>query len=85
MSGATRKEQARQCLANIEALLNAAGASKTDVVQIGVYLTDMADRQAVAEARIEYFGEHRPAATLFAVAGLVAPELKVEIEVTAIF
>jgi 2-iminobutanoate/2-iminopropanoate deaminase len=77
--------QARQALANIDALLEAAGASKTDVVKVGVYLTDMADRAAVGEARVEYFGDHKPAATLFAVAGLVSPELKVEIEVTAVF
>ena len=48
-------------------------------------LTDMADRAAVARAREEYFGEHRPAATLVQVVALVAPELKVEIEATAVF
>ena len=79
------EDQARQCLRNIDALLQAAGASKTDIVRIGVYLTDIADRAAVARARAEYFGDHKPAATLFQVAALVAPEYKVEIEATAIF
>ncbi len=78
-------EQARQCLRNIDALLQAAGASRTDIVRIGVYLTDMADRGAVALARSEFFGEHKPASTLFQVAALVAPEYRVEIEATAIF
>ena len=40
---------------------------------------------AVAKARVEYFGDHRPAATLVEISALVAPELKVEIEATAIF
>ena len=78
-------EQARRCLANVEALLSAAGASRADVVRVGVFLTDMADRAAVAKARTEYFGEHKPAATLFQVSALVAPEYRVEIEATAIF
>ena len=61
------------------------GCSKTDVVRFGIFLTDIADRPAVAKARVEYFGDHRPAATLVAISALVAPELKVEIEATAIF
>ena len=79
------EEQARQCLRNIDALLRAAGATKEDVVKVGVFLTDIGDRAAVARARVEYFGEHKPASTLFEVSALVSPELKVEIEATAVF
>ena len=79
------EEQARQCLRNMDALLRSAGATRDDVVKIGVFLTDIADRAAVARARSEYFGDHRPASTLFEVSRLVLPELKVEIEATAIF
>lgn len=78
-------EQARDCLRKIDALLSAAGAAKTDVVRVGIFLTDMADRAEVAKARIEYFGDHRPAATLVQITALVTPELKVEIEATAVF
>ena len=78
-------EQARQCLRNVDALLRAAGAARTDVVRVVVYLTDMADRAAVARAREEYFGDHRPAATLVEIRALVAPQFKVEIEATAVF
>jgi len=85
VGGDDAEEQARQCLRNIDALVKAAGATKTDIVKIGVYLTDITDRTAVARARSEYFGDHKPASTLFAVLGLVSPELKVEIEATAIF
>jgi enamine deaminase RidA (YjgF/YER057c/UK114 family) len=83
--GGDAEEQARQCLQNLDALLRAAGAAREDVVRVGIFLTDMADRAAVARARVEYFGEHRPAATLVEVSSLVSPELKVEIEATAIF
>jgi 2-iminobutanoate/2-iminopropanoate deaminase len=78
-------EQARQCLRNIDGVLRAAGATKDDIVRIGVYLTDIADRPAVARAREEYFGDHKPAATLVAVKSLVLPEFRVEIEATAVF
>jgi enamine deaminase RidA (YjgF/YER057c/UK114 family) len=77
-------EQARECLRKIDALLDAAGASRTDVVRIGVFLTDMADRATVAAARIEYFGDHRPTATLVEISALVMPALKVEIEAVAV-
>lgn len=78
-------DQARQCLSNIDRLLRAAGADKSDVVRLTVFLTSMADREAVAKARRDYFGEHRPAATLVEVSALVTPAFKVEIEATAIF
>ena len=78
-------EQARQALRNIDALLVAAGATRADVVKISVCVTEFADRAGVAAARMEFFGDHKPAATLFRVAGLVTPQLKVEIEATAIF
>lgn len=77
--------QARQCLQNIDTILRSVGATKEHVVRIGVFLTDMADRPAVARARIEYFGEHEPAATLVQISSLVLPEFKVEIEATAVF
>lgn len=85
VGGNDAEEQARQCLSNIDGILRAAGAKKTDIARIGVYLTDMADRAAVARAREEYFGDHKPAATLVAVKSLVLPEFKVEIEATVVF
>ena len=83
--GPDAEEQARRCLQAIDQLLAAAGASKTDIVRVGIFVTDMADRAGVARARTEYFGDHRPAATLVEVSALVAPEFRVEIEATAIF
>jgi enamine deaminase RidA (YjgF/YER057c/UK114 family) len=78
------EEQARQCLRNIDAVLRELGGSPSTIARVGVYLTDISHRAAVARARTEYFGDHRPASTLFAVSALVLPELLVEIEATAI-
>lgn len=75
-------EQTRQCLRNLDALLRSAGAPRTSIVRLTIFLTNMADRAAIAEARREYFGNHHPAATLVEVKGLVHPELVVEIEAT---
>jgi 2-iminobutanoate/2-iminopropanoate deaminase len=77
--------QARRALAQIGALLQAAGAAPEDVVKVTVFLTDMSDRAAVAQARSEFFGTHRPAATLVEVSALITPDYVVEIEATAVF
>jgi enamine deaminase RidA (YjgF/YER057c/UK114 family) len=85
IGGDDPEAQARQCLKNIDDLVRAVGAQKSDIARIGVFLTSMADRAAVARAREEYFGDHKPSATLFQVAALVSPEFKVEIEATVVF
>lgn len=78
-------EQAAQCFRNIDELLRAAGACKSNVAKLTIYLTDLVDREAVARARTEYFGAHRPASTGLMVAGLMAPGAKVEVEAIAAF
>ena len=42
------------------------------------------DRSKINPIREAYFGAHRPASTLVEVSGLIAPELKVEIEAEAV-
>jgi enamine deaminase RidA (YjgF/YER057c/UK114 family) len=66
-----------------EALLQA-GAGLHHVVRTIVYITDMADIEAVARAHGEAFGAIRPASTLVRVAGLTPSTARVEIEATAI-
>lgn len=62
--------QVRQAVANLEALLAAQGASLADVVKTTVYLLDMDDYPAMNQAYLAAFGEHRPARSAVAVAGL---------------
>lgn len=72
--------QARQALETIERALGEAGSTLADVVRTRMYVTDLARWEEVGRAHGEAFGEIRPAATLVQVAGLVDPEMLVEIE-----
>lgn len=77
------EEQARTCLATIEKTLKDAGFSLADVVRTHYYVTDRAYVQRVYPILGEHFGSIRPAATML-VCDLAEPEMKIEIEVTAL-
>jgi 2-iminobutanoate/2-iminopropanoate deaminase len=62
--------QTRQCFANLFAVMTAAGLTEEAVVEVRVYLTDMADFEAMNVAYIEQFSVPRPARTTIACAGL---------------
>lgn len=76
-------DQAANALATIAKALSEAGFATADVVRVVVYLTDAADQGRIAPHLRASFGEARPANTTV-VTGLVRPEMKVEIEVTAL-
>jgi reactive intermediate/imine deaminase len=76
--------QSEQVLGNVAAVLTAVGASFDDVVRVGVFLRDMADREAINTVRRRYFGDARPASTLVEVSALAHPEALVEIEAVAL-
>lgn len=76
------EDQARNALATIEAALIEGGFMMSDVVRATYYLTDGSDWEPLCSVLGTVFGEIRPAATCV-VAGLVAADMKVEIEVTA--
>jgi reactive intermediate/imine deaminase len=78
------KAQAEQVFKNLQAALDAAGAKFSDVVKMNSYITDMSKVQAVRDVRTRYFGETTPASTFVQVAGLVRPELLLEVEVVAV-
>ncbi len=75
-------EQTRNCLTTITEALMEAGLTLDDVVRANYIVTDAAHVDAVFAVLGEYLGEIRPAATMI-VAGLIKPEMKVEIEMTA--
>ncbi|MDP6567493.1 MAG: RidA family protein [Alphaproteobacteria bacterium] len=76
-------EQAKATLTKIVAALAEAGAGPGDVVRTRMYVTDIADAEAVGRAHGEIFADVRPASTLVQVVALMTPELKVEIEAYA--
>ena len=78
------KAQAEQVFKNLELALTAAGAKFSDVVKMNSYITDMSKIQAVRDVRARYFKDATPASTFVQVAGLVRPELLLEIEVVAV-
>jgi len=80
--GSGLADQIHQALANLRDLLEAEGASLTDVVKTTVFLTHMSDYPAMNDAYTEFFGDHRPARSAVAVSGLPLGAL-VEIEAWA--
>lgn len=76
--------QTVQILANIRWALGETGATMADVVRYRVYLVDIHDWTEVARALKETFGAVRPCSTLLAVAALIDPAMRVEIEVDAV-
>ncbi len=74
--------QLDQALENAEGLLRGHGASRADVVKATVFLTDIADAPMVNDTYAAFFGAHRPARSMVAVAGLPLGAL-VEVEVWA--
>ncbi|HEX9164833.1 MAG TPA: RidA family protein [Gemmatimonadales bacterium] len=76
-------EQTERVLANLAAVLEAAGSSLGRVVKTTVFLVDMADFAAMNEVYARAFGDHRPARSTVAVVGLPR-NVRVEIEVVAV-
>lgn len=75
-------DQATNALATIERALGEAGFALSDVVRVNYIITDHAYWPVIGPVLGKAFGAIRPAATCI-VAGLVAPEMKIEIEATA--
>jgi enamine deaminase RidA (YjgF/YER057c/UK114 family) len=63
--------------------LAAAGAETGDVIRTRMYVTDAAFGDPVGRAHGSLFGDVRPVSTLVVVAGLLDPEMLVEVEVEA--
>jgi enamine deaminase RidA (YjgF/YER057c/UK114 family) len=76
-------EQAEACWRTIRAVLAEAGTSLADVVRATYYVTDRAEAAAVLTVCGRVLADIRPAATIVVVSGLLRPEMRVEIEVTA--
>jgi 2-iminobutanoate/2-iminopropanoate deaminase len=77
----TIEDQTRQVLTNVDAVLRAAGSSLDRVVKMTVFMTDLADFQAMNGVYAEFFPSKPPARSAVQV---VALPLGVQIEMEAV-
>ena len=83
LAGPDVATQTAQCLANVEAILKAAGSSLQCVLRCGVFLLDMSEFPQMNAAYSQAFAGHRPARTTIQAAALPGAGLRVEIDAIA--
>ncbi|MGB0383936.1 MAG: RidA family protein [Ardenticatenaceae bacterium] len=79
-------EQARQALANLKVVLEAAGAQVSDIVRLRTYVVNHNPSllEPIGQAIGEFYGDVMPAAnTWIGVQALALPDFLIEIEATA--
>ncbi|WP_195818354.1 RidA family protein [Roseobacter sp. MH60115] len=81
---ASFKEQCNQAIDNVEALLADAEMTTADILRVTYFVTDPDHLASLSEVRQARWNQGTaPAVTTLVVAALAAPDLLVEIEVTA--
>ncbi|MEQ8735696.1 MAG: Rid family hydrolase [Rhodospirillaceae bacterium] len=83
----TLGEQSRLTWDNIDLALKAAGASHEDVVEIQIFIVDLANTDpepAYQDVRDFFPKGHKPVSMVIGVSALAIPELQIEINVRAI-
>ena len=78
------EDQARLTFENLRRTLVAAGGTMEDVMQVLIYMTDIADMQKIDLIYREFFVEPYPNRSSFAVVALAVPVMKIEIVAYAI-
>jgi len=76
--------QARRCFEIIQAALEDAGSSLSDVVRTRILLKNIDDWEKVAEVHGEFFRNIRPASTIVQVSRFIDPDWLVEVEADAV-
>ena len=76
--------QTRNAFTNLKNVLEAAGSSLAHVTHITQYFTDIKEVPASDEVFAEFFPENYPARTVIQVVALVLPQLKLEVQATAV-
>ena len=71
--------QSKLLFSKMKALVEEAGGKMDDLIQINVFVTEMATLEEFWQARREFFTGDFPCSTLVQVAGLANPALKIEV------
>jgi len=80
IAGETIEEQTERVLENVKAILEAAGASMSDVVKVAVHLSDLANFQRFNQVYATFFPDPKPTRTTV---GSQLPGILVEIDAIA--
>ncbi len=76
--------QTRQTLENLDGVLAGFGATRSNIAEIEIFLTDPQEHfEKCISIFKEYVGDHRPAGTLVGVSGMAFPEQLIEIRAVA--
>ena len=76
--------QLRQLYANLETAVKSVGGTRSSMVKTTTYMTRSEYFPSVRRAREEFYGASPPTSTAVIAAGLVAPDMLVEIEAIAV-
>ena len=82
LADATIAEQTAQILANLDAILQAAGSRRENVLKVTVYVSDIQAWSTVNQLYTQFFGDHRPARSIVPV-GPLHYGLSIELEAVA--
>lgn len=74
------KDQVRQCLNNLKAIVESIDHVMDDVVKVNVFLKNIADLAAVDEVYATFFADYTPTRTVVAVAALPLSDALVQID-----
>ena len=77
------EEQTRNALSTVKKTLQEAGFDMSEIVRVQYFITEPSDAGRVFPIVGEVFADIRPAATML-VTGLIRPEMRIEIEATAL-
>ena len=76
--------QTTQAIRNVAWALGQLDSSLEDVVRTRIFVTDISRWEEIGRAHGEFFGDVRPATSMLQVAGLIDPDMLVEIEADAV-
>lgn len=77
-------EQTKAIIEKQEKVLIAAGASLANVVRTRMFITNISQWEEAGKAHGHFFKDIKPVTTMVEISNLIAPEMLIEIEMTAI-